>query len=304
MIVRGHGDQAYTQRGLLHNQEANMLEQPGRAFQSRTGYSRRAMEDHHLDWRSKPPEYKFYPDARVIALPDPSFQPEGSPAVDLWSCVAARRSERSFAQVPLTLLQLSRLLWAGCGITSSFITPRGQHFYRAAPSAGALYPIETYVVANRVEDLQPGVYHYRVTGADILERPTAEGSHALEQLRAGDVSRQIARAALDQPMCAKAGAVFVWTAVFARSIWKYRQRAYRYCYLDAGHIAAHVSLAAVAEGLGSCAVAAFYDDETNALLDIDGENEAALYLTAVGHLARPFAAGGRVDLRHTSRPKE
>ena len=160
------------------------------------------------------------------------------------------------------------------------------------------------MVVNRVQDLEPGLYHYRVAGMDMLERPIVEGSHSLEQMRTGDLSNDIRRAGLDQPLCSKAGAVLVWTAVFARSVWKYRERAYRYVYLDAGHIAAHVSLAAVAEGLASCPVAAFYDDEANALLDVDGQEEGTLYMTAVGVPARPFGAAGRVDLRHTARPKE
>jgi SagB-type dehydrogenase family enzyme len=98
--------------------------------------------------------------------------------------------------------------------------------------------------------------------------------------------------------------VFVWTAVFARSVWKYRDRAYRYFYLDAGHIAAQVSLAAVSLGLGSCPVAAYFDDEANVLLELDGESESVLYMTTVGKPSRPFGGAGRVDVHHTARPKE
>jgi SagB-type dehydrogenase family enzyme len=281
-----------------------MVEHPGRVFQEKTAYHRRAMEEHELDWRSKPPTYKFYLHAPVISLPSPALDPSEQPASDLWTCFSRRRSVRSFSPEPLTLPELSRLLWASAGVTSSFITPHGQDFYRAAPAAGALYPVETYVVANNVADLEPGLYHYRVTGVDILERPIVEGSHALEQLKVGDLRKDIASAALEQPMCGKAGAVFLWTAVFERGEWKYRQRAYRYFYLDAGHIAAHLSLAAIALGLGSCPVAAFFDDEVNALVGIDGRSEGAVYMTAVGRPSRPFSAGGRVDLRHTARPKE
>jgi SagB-type dehydrogenase family enzyme len=204
----------------------------------------------------------------------------------------------------MTLAQLSSLLWASAGTTSSYITPQGQDFYRAAPSAGALYPIETYLVVNQVDDLEPGLYHYRPTGMDVLERPIVEGSHSLEKLAVGDLRADIKQAAFDQPMCAKAGVVFIWTAVFPRSVWKYRDRAYRYVYLDAGHIAAHLSLAAVSLGLASCQIAAFYDEEANALLEIDGVHESVLYMSAVGNSARPFGGAGRVDLRHTGRPKE
>ncbi len=275
-----------------------MLEHPGRAFQTRTAYHRQTLEDRELDWRSKPAAYKFYPYAPVITLPKPS--PPAEADLDLWKSIAARRSVRSYAATPMTLLELSRLLWAGNGVTASF----GQDFYRAAPSAGALYPVETYLVVNRVDGLDPGLYHYRVAGVDILERPIVEGSHSLEQLRVGDLGDAIAAAALDQRMCAKAAVVFVWTAVFERSVWKYRDRAYRYFYLDAGHIAAHVSLAAVSLGLGSCPVAAYFDDEANVLLELDGESESVLYMTTVGKPSRPFGGAGRVDIHHTSRPKE
>ena len=281
-----------------------MLEHPGRAFQEETCYQREAMETRRLDWQSKPPTYKVYAHAPMFGLPTPAPALDEDPAPDLWTCVARRRSVRSFGVIPLTLVDLSRLLWASTGVTTSFVTPHGQDFFRAAPSAGALYPIETYVVANKVEDLEPGLYHYRVAGVDILERPIVEGSHSLEQLKTGDLRAEITAAALDQPMCGKAGAVFLWTAVFARSEWKYRERAYRYFYLDAGHIAAQLSLAAVAQGLESCHVAAFYDGEANGLLGIDRRNEAVIYMTAVGNPSRPFDGSGRADLRHTRRPKE
>ncbi len=274
-----------------------------RSFQQKTAYSRDSMEEHELDWRSKPPVYKFYSYAPVFSLPAPSSIKDAEPALDLWTCVSRRRSVRSFAALPLTLAELSRLLWASAGITTSFVTAHGQDFYRAAPTAGALYPIETYVVVNRVEGLEPGLYHYRVTGVDILERPIAEGSHSLEQLQSGDLRTQIAAAAMDQAMCGKAAVVFLWTAVFARSEWKYRERAYRYVYLDAGHIGAHVSLAAVAQGLGSCPIAAFYDDEVNSLLGLDGNTESVIYMTAVGNPSRPFSCA-QTDPRHTARPKE
>jgi SagB-type dehydrogenase family enzyme len=276
---------------------AGMSGRPGRAFQAETGYTRDTMEDRQLDWRTKPAAYKFYPHVPVISLPKPATDPEEE-QLDLWKCVARRRSVRTYAQTPLTMMELSRLLWASSGITANF----GQEFYRAAPSAGALYPIETYVVVNHVGDLEPGLYHYRVAGVDILERAIVEGSHSLEQLKTADLGKEIAGAALDQPMCRKAGAVFIWTAVFERSVWKYRERAYRYAYLDAGHIAAQLALAAVALGLGSCQVAAFFDDEANRLLDIDGENEAVLYMTSVGRPSRPFGMGRRIS--STSRPKE
>lgn len=93
----------------------------------------------------------------------------------------------------------------------------------------------------------------------------------------------VAHAALDQDMAYSANVVFVWTALFERSKWKYKQRAYRYVYLDAGHIAENLALAAVALGLGTCQIGALYDDEVNELVDIDGEEESILYMSTVGH---------------------
>jgi SagB-type dehydrogenase family enzyme len=279
------------------------LEHPGRAFQQGTSYRRDSLDERPPDWRSKPPLYKFYSYAPVFALPSPALAADEQPGPDVFTCIGQRRSVRSFGATPLTLVELSRLLWSCAGVTAAFIAPQGQEFYRAAPAAGALYPIETYVVVNKVEGLEPGLYHYRVAGADILERPIAEGSHSLEQLREGDLQAEISAAALDQSLCGKAGAVFVWTSVFARTEWKYRERAYRYCYLDAGHMAAQLSLAAVSLGLGSCQLAAFYDEELNTLLGIDGQSEASLYLSAVGRLSRPFRRND-ADPRHTARPKE
>jgi SagB-type dehydrogenase family enzyme len=83
---------------------------------------------------------------------------------------------------------------------------------------------------------------------------------------------------------AEAGAVFIWAAVFERTKWKYKQRAYRYIYLDTGQIAQNLALAAVSLGLGSCQIGALYDDEVNSLLDIDGGEESVVYMTAVGML--------------------
>ena len=130
--------------------------------------------------------------------------------------------------------------------------------------------METYIVANNVEGLDKGVYHFGIK------------ENVLEEIRPGDHSAQIASAAIGQDMCARAAAVFVWTAVFERSKSKYGQRAYRYIYLDAGHIAENLALAAVSLGLGSCPVAALYDDEVNSIIDVDGEMESVLYLMVVG----------------------
>lgn len=242
----------------------------GDEFQKRTKYDRaelRAAGRTGLDWASKPPTYKRYPGAAKLALPEPS--PHGGPP--FWEIVRQRRSERRFRDIPLTEAELSQLLWASQGITRA----RQGVDLRAAPSAGALYPVETYVVVHDAEGVPAGVYHYGVE------------HHQLDQLALGDFRAATARAALDQRMAAEASLVLVWTAVFQRSKWKYRQRAYRYVYLDAGHIAQSIALAAVALGLGSCQIAALYDDEANDLLGVDGVEESTIYMTAIGRAVHP-----------------
>jgi SagB-type dehydrogenase family enzyme len=234
----------------------------GDSFQRSTKYQRGKLPGGRLDWASKPAGYKRYPSAPKIVLSPPQVN-AGAP---IWQVLFRRRSERRFQDTPIPETALSQLLWATQGITGV-----GQGIgFRTAPSAGALYPIETYLVIHAVEGIEPGIYHYAVD------------QHALETLRTGDFRTDIARAALDQDIAFWANVVFVWTAVFERSKWKYRQRAYRYIYLDAGHIAQNIALGAVALGLGSCQIGALYDDETNALLQVDGVEESTIYMTVVG----------------------
>jgi SagB-type dehydrogenase family enzyme len=234
----------------------------GDSFQNETKHERGRLPGGRLDWTSKPAPYKHYPSATKIPLTPP--QTEGGASI--WDVLRRRRSVRRFQDRSLQEAELSQLLWAAQGITGG---SQGLKL-RTAPSAGALYPVETYLVAHTVEGIEPGVYHYNVA------------EHALDQLKTGDFRMEITRAALDQEIAYLADIVFVWTAVFERSKWKYKQRAYRYVYLDAGHIAQNVALGAVALGLGSCQIAALYDDEANALLDVDGVNESTIYMTVVG----------------------
>jgi SagB-type dehydrogenase family enzyme len=243
-------------------EEGLMKKGIGDQFQMETKYFRGKLSGGPLLWNEKPETYKQYTSVPKIKL-DP---PDGAEDLSLWDSIQKRRSIRSFSQVPMKKKQISRLLWATQGVTK---VDMGFEF-RASPSAGALYPVETYLIINNIEDVPAGIYHYNVK------------NHELEQIRLGDFRLEIARAALDQDMAYSAGVVFAWTALFERAKWKYKQRAYRYVYLDAGHIAQSLALAAVSLRLGSCQIAALYDDEVNELLKIDGEKESILYLSVVG----------------------
>ncbi len=234
----------------------------GDRFQEETKYLRGRLGGGYLDWKAKPEPYKTYPGAPRIQLPSPVFQG----GMSLWEAMKLRRSVRHYRKSELGQAELSQLLWAAQGVTAK----TSGFALRTAPSAGALYPIETYVSVQNVKDIEGGIYHYAVR------------EHELELVQKGDFREALAEAALNQDFLAEAAVVFAWTAVFARSKWKYGERAFRYVYLDAGHIAQNVALAAVALGLGSCQVAALYDDEVNAVLGVDGKKESILYLTSVG----------------------
>jgi len=234
----------------------------GDRFQQETKYDLRRMPDHRLDWSAKPDLYKEYPQAEKIVLP--AFEPSQPMSLD--KTLRQRKSIRDYQDRPISMGQLAYLLWASTGIQR---VEDGYEF-RTAPSAGALYPIETYVVANNIKSMEPGVYHYAIQ------------PHQLELLQQRDLRRQIAAAALGQGMCAAAAAVFIWTAVFERCKWKYGQRAYRYIYLDAGHIAENLALAAVSLNLGTCEIGALYDDHVNAIIGIDGTEESTICMATVG----------------------
>ncbi len=242
-----------------------MSNEVGDIFQKGTKYSRHQLSGHYLNWANKPETYKRYPSKKIPLNID--FAVESKARTPFIEVLKRRKSVRSFVDKPIRLPELAFMLWASTGIRK---TEDGIGF-RTVPSAGALYPIETYIIVNNVENLQKGLYHY-----GILQ-------NELEELKIGDFREQIASAALEQEMCAEAQVVFIWTAVFARTTWKYLQRGYRSIYQEAGHIAQNLALSAVSMGLDSCQISAFFDDEVNAMLGIDGHGESTLYLSAVGH---------------------
>lgn len=158
------------------------------------------------------------------------------------------------------------MLWAGQGVTAA----AGKNLFRTAPSAGALYPVETYLSVQDVEGLAPGIYHFDVANFE------------LELLKPGNHRDDVALACLNQQFLADAAVVFIWTAVYGRNFYKYGERGLRYIFMDAGHLCQNVLLAAEPTGCGGCPVAAFFDDELNQLLGVDDEEESGIYLAGVG----------------------
>jgi SagB-type dehydrogenase family enzyme len=215
------------------------------------------------NWGQFPELYKWYPDAPRIALSAPDLD-AGAPTA---RAIAERRSTREYSPSPMTPAELGQVLFLTTGITRE---PGGQA-RRSAPSSGALYPIETYAVVHNVDGIEPGVYHYAVR------------DHELEQVRLGDFRAHTVEQAIGQDFLGECGAVLFLTNILQRMRPKYQDRSYRYGLLEAGHIGENAYLAAASLGLGACGVGAFMDDEINAMLGVDGIEEAAVYMLAIGH---------------------
>ena len=194
-----------------------------------------------------------------LALPAPRL--DG--VLPLEQAIAKRRSVRQFAPKALSLAELSQLCWAAQGTTS-------EDGRRAAPSAGATYPLELVVVVENVSGLEAGIYRYR------------SAEHSLTAMRTGSVRETLAVAALSQEAVRQAPVTLVLCAVSSRTTAVYGGRGIRYIHMESGHAAQNVALQAVALGLGSLTLGAFRDDALDRILGLP-EGEESLYLLPVGH---------------------
>ena len=217
------------------------------------------------NWGQFPELYKTYPDADRLALPEPRSLDGPSAA----RAITARRSTRSYSTRPMTLGELSDVLFLTTGISAD----RWGNARRTAPSSGALYPIETYSVVHNVDGVERGVYHY------------AMQDHVLELVRAGDMRERVVDQAIEQEFLGECGIVIFLTQILQRMRPKYQDRSYRYGLLEAGHLGENGYLAAGSLGLGACGVGAFMDDQINEMLGVDGVEEAVVYMLAIGHSA-------------------
>lgn len=230
-----------------------------------------------LDWSVQPKVFKAYPQAEVIDLPKPRRHAETSVGA---AVEAVRQPVLGFADQPISIQDLSTLLAMTNGVTATLRYPQRTFYLRAAPSAGARYPTVTYVLARNIAGLAPGLYHYGVK------------RHDLHRLRSGGaLHSQLAEFVAHRQYVEQAPATFIFTTVFFRSGWKYSDRSYRYCCMDAGHLAVQTALTAAALGYGSQFIGRFDDAQLNAWLELDAQEEAALLIVPVGRpLEEPPAA--------------
>lgn len=192
----------------------------------------------------------------LIQLPQPMTKGK----ISLEEAISKRRSQRNFVNKDLTLEQISQLLWAAQGITGE----KGSFNFRAAPSAGALYPLEIYLVTK------DGLFHYLAQ------------EHGLERLVRDDLRNSLADAALGQGSISQAGVDIVICGIYSRVTLKYGERGVRYALIEAGHVAQNIHLQAAALGLGSVPIGAFDDAQVKKVLSLPKDNEP-LYIIPVGY---------------------
>ena len=230
----------------------------------------------YINLKTKPGLYKSYSGLPQVPLPA-ELAPPGMPALE---AVAA---SGILPDGEVDIHSLGQLLHYSAGlIRRSNLPLAGEVHYRAAASAGALYPVELYVVCGDLPGLPAGVYHFAPDQASLV------------RLRTGDYRRNLAEAAANEETVARAPATIVCTAVFWRSAWKYRTRGYRYCFWDNGTILANIMAVSNSLGLPSGVVAGFADSQVDGLLGIDSEREASTCLIPLGR--GPEAPAGVPEL--------
>ncbi|MFO7934621.1 MAG: SagB/ThcOx family dehydrogenase [Bacteroidales bacterium] len=202
-----------------------------------------------------------------VQLPDP--QTGGNLSVE--AAMAGRRSRRSFSGEEIKIRDLSQILWAAYGITERFV---GAHEdrggFRTAPSAGGLYPLEIYLVAGKVEGLEPGIYRYVPPG------------HHLTRVMEGDVRDELSAAALGQEPVREAAACLLYSVVYDRNTGRYGERgSRRYVCMDVGHSAQNVYLQAESLRLGTCAIGAFNDHAVKEVMQLP-DGEEPMYIMPIG----------------------
>ncbi len=206
---------------------------------------------------------KFYSNsnsADTINLPAPSKKS----AISIEEALLNRRSVREYSNKPLTLGEISQLLWAAQGIT-------GPNEFRTAPSAGALYPIELTLIAIKISGLEKAVYRYIADG------------HKLKRTLNDDVTRALSSAALSQDFIEKAAAIIVISALYDKTTSRYHERGVRYVHIEAGHVAQNIHLQAVSLNIGTVVIGAFYDDAVRKVLRL-GEKETPLCIMPLGKI--------------------
>ncbi len=238
----------------------------GQEFMLKTRYAFLEGSGQSLGHAQPELELPYDTTAPVIKLPEPELLPDQT--INFLELIEMRTSSRKYSDQPLTLGELSYLLWCTQGV--KLVMP-GSATFRTVPSAGARHAFETYLLINHVEGLQPGLYRFLAIDHRLVAVTLDEG-----------IAAEIAAACLNQQFIRTSAVTFIWTAVAARMTWRYGERGYRYLHLDAGHVCQNLYLAAQTLWCGACAIAAFDDEKLNEVLGIDGQEQFAIYVATTG----------------------
>ncbi|MBW4056236.1 MAG: SagB/ThcOx family dehydrogenase [Proteobacteria bacterium] len=210
------------------------------------------------------------PDSRIIPLP--GMETWSIPPCDLQMAIADRESHRRFTVESLSLEELAFLLWATQGVRAKL---HEAAVLRTVPSAGCRHPFETYLAVLRVEGLDAGIYRYLpLEHALVFERDV------------DNLPAHLTAATRDQGFTRQSAVTFIWTAIPARTEWRYAEASYKVIALDAGHVCQNLYLACEAIGAGTCAIAAYNQTMADDLLGVDGDEEFSIYMAPVGKVSR------------------
>jgi SagB-type dehydrogenase family enzyme len=243
-----------------------VTEDIGKEFLRKTMYGNLPQSDQDRGLPQPPLTLGPDPGQTLFDLPAPAEV--HVPPLDLREAIERRRTLREYADRPLSLGELSYLLWCTQGVHEITSRPATR---RTVPSAGARHAFETYLLINRVEGVKPGLYRYIAV------------DHKLGVVNLSDgVADQITAACLDQKHIKPSAVLFIWVAVAYRMLWRYPVRGYRYLFMDAGHVCQNLYLAAESIGCGVCAIGAYSDQALNSVLGVDGEDQFAIYAATVG----------------------
>ena len=224
-------------------------------------------------------------------VPNPPLQkpfPEGADLIDLvdvqdfkigkehtlFQALLDRRSHRAYTDEPITLEELSYLLWASDGV-HEVTKHHGAGTKRTVPSGGARHPYEIYILVNNVTDLEPGVYRYIAIGHKLLFINSKE-----------NINQENLEELVGQPFILKGAVIFFFVTIPYRMEWRYSLPSFKVIGIEAGHICQNLYLACEALDLGTCAIAAYNQDVSDEILGIDGEDEFTVYLAPVGRKVR------------------
>jgi SagB-type dehydrogenase family enzyme len=257
-------------------------ENAGRAFMRSTYYENAGgPSDQERNLPQPPLERPADPGKKTIPLP--KAEKLKVPPMDLRRAIEERLSVRAYAEEPLTIDELSWLLWATQGVRKTGFALGSRRTYRTVPSAGGRHPFETYLAIRAVKDLPPGVYRFLAI------------DHVLQEVDVPrDAASDMAAVCRNQSFVARGAATFIWMADEYRSFWRYKARAYRGIFQDAGHVGQNLYLAASNIGCGVCGIGAFDDRALARYLGADGVELFPAYAAVVGKLKKAETRPGRL----------